>query len=1305
MTLSFLPGQPNVTQQTACQSTWCGHPILAYCSGNNLIILSDDFSKLQTLYLPSDCVAVDIDSENGWIAVAFGNLVHVYKPLYQVMKSPKWVLGTEIFHDNSQVNTLSWGATGELVIGSDYLSFWKIRDEFGKYKPYLLWTKKQFKPVYLCKISDDSQIIASMHKYSKIVKLWKRISIGGDEDVFDLTIISHPDFVTTLRWRRTHTSCSLQRNSHILYTLCQDRKLRLWTYYELDTRRNVQQWGVLSLGSETINFCAILDSWLVEIVFAGVKTSTNLFFSTNVPDIVATGDAEGNIVLYALDNLSHDPPKLMATRRLKTTSVQAPFHVFKPYILYFAEPQAYTKQKTEISLIVHDIRGVVRHELIDLPLLLSSANDGTCFELEHKFTGHEKSIQKLARSSDGESLVTLSRFTENSVWVPERLAEGMHLRKKNIIHSEVPVREVVVLEKGSLVVGLLENLKLVLWKCPDVRGSKNSVPQGEFSLEASDGLPMLLLNTPEKKHRHNVHYIAVVYSTGQTKGFEITFQKGILPVASGRIELEGDNEIYKLSAIDPVNYGFLADRSLISVINRKGIVRAYKAIVQLDKNKGIDWVKTNEVNTGLIDSAHISGSSINKMCIVDKTQKTLTLWDMKRSFLEYRHTFDDKIVDIDWTSTKFSQSVLSVGFETEVLLYTQLRYDYTTKNPSFLPVEKIDISQHTSHAIGDSVWLTDGTLVIASGNQLFVKDKSLDLDDPFTSQSIGSRKILSNDILHLSGVLNGPLPVYHPQFLIQALYAQKVCLVREILLKLFLKLRDFEFNSFDIATLGSDLEFSSAKFLHDGDKSYKYDLYPEPYTAFTPKVAEALRQKLMEIALPFLTRHQQVTLITIIEAIEDIDQNEKAVDYCGLMFILGLKLLNSHKATQKSISMRDVLWAIHSANKNILFLSLKPSLTSWDHARESRVSFWLENRDLVKTFEDIAKYEFNKDGRRDPTNCAIFYYALKKKHILMGLWRVSAAHPEQQKILKFLNNDFNERRWKTAAFKNAFVLLSKHRYMDAACFFLLAGSLKDAASVLMKQCDDICLAVGVCRVYEGDSGPVLRELLLRNVLPGAIENSDRWVASFFYSVTGNPALANEALLKAPACIEENEKVVENYNVVNQSFLVEDPALLHLYRIVRDRSPCNSKKEAHMNGSLEYDTLARVVGIYSRMGCDYLGLSVVKNWVFCDVDWASRNKADKEAYADGFMNKENAEVSNMQSKPGPSDVKHQAQPRNILDEFFGPQSPKSAPKSSFINSSSNESPEVPRVSDHFEKAGKSSPAKSFKKPPNLLDAFM
>ena len=157
--------------------------------------------------------------------------------------------------------------------------------------------------------------------------------------------------------------------------------------------------------------------------------------------------------------------------------------------------------------------------------------------------------------------------------------------------------------------------------------------------------------------------------------------------------------------------------------------------------------------------------------------------------------------------------------------------------------------------------------------------------------------------------------------------------------------------------------------------------------------------------------------------------------------------------------------------------------------------------------EVIARNEYMAGDNRDPTACSLFYFALGKVKLVHGLWRQAAWHKEQQPMLKFLNNDFNQARWRTAAQKNAFALLSKRRFGAspfsrpyrilmprplhteyAAAFFLLGGSLKDAVNVCVRNLQDFQLAVALARVGEqGDEGPILKGILTSTVIPTAFK--------------------------------------------------------------------------------------------------------------------------------------------------------------------------------------------------------------------------
>ena len=80
--------------------------------------------------------------------------------------------------------------------------------------------------------------------------------------------------------------------------------------------------------------------------------------------------------------------------------------------------------------------------------------------------------------------------------------------------------------------------------------------------------------------------------------------------------------------------------------------------------------------------------------------------------------------------------------------------------------------------------------------------------------------------------------------------------------------------------------------------------------------------------------------------------------------------------------------------------------------------------------EVVGRTEYIRPDRedKDPITAMLFYLALRKMHIVTTFWKQAGGHSDQRSMLKFLVNDFEEQRWRTAALKNAFVLLSKQRF-------------------------------------------------------------------------------------------------------------------------------------------------------------------------------------------------------------------------------------------------------------------------------------
>lgn len=178
---------------------------------------------------------------------------------------------------------------------------------------------------------------------------------------------------------------------------------------------------------------------------------------------------------------------------------------------------------------------------------------------------------------------------------------------------------------------------------------------------------------------------------------------------------------------------------------------------------------------------------LKKAALVNSARSQLTIWDIGGSRLEFKEDYEQQnvIQDLDWTSTPDGQSILAVGFPYRVILLSQMRFDYLNRGPAWAQIREISIRELTPHPIGDSTWLGDGHLVIGTGNQMFVYDRrigSSDLAKP--DLRLPQRKDGTWDLFEAVQRFNGPLPVFHPQFLSQSVLCGKATLVRRILVAL-----------------------------------------------------------------------------------------------------------------------------------------------------------------------------------------------------------------------------------------------------------------------------------------------------------------------------------------------------------------------------------------------------------------------------------------------------------------------------------------------------------------------------------------
>ncbi|XP_032824724.2 dmX-like protein 2 [Petromyzon marinus] len=274
-------------------------------------------------------------------------------------------------------------------------------------------------------------------------------------------------------------------------------------------------------------------------------------------------------------------------------------------------------------------------------------------------------------------------------------------------------------------------------------------------------------------------------------------------------------------------------------------------------------------------------------------------------------------------------------------------------------------------------------------------------------------------------------------------------------------------------------------------------------TYFGPEQAQVLAGHLVQASLPGLSRLEQMHLMALADTVATTASqgSMESVDACGLRFLLAVRLhsfllsslppLHRAQLQHQGLSTCHFAWAFHSTSQEDL-LGMLPAMQradgpTWAELRAMGVGWWLRGRAALRLcMEKLAKVAFQRNN--DPLDAALYYLAMGKKGVLWGLFRSKG----DSKMTQFFSNNFGEERWRRAALKNAFALLGKRRFEQAAAFFLLAGALRDAIEVCLEKLNDIQLALVVARLQESntDAPATYRSILGcrvlgRNELSGA----------------------------------------------------------------------------------------------------------------------------------------------------------------------------------------------------------------------------
>ncbi|CUS15530.1 unnamed protein product [Tuber aestivum] len=1238
----LLPGKPQPSLQAVHTVEWGRKRIIAYVSGCALVLLSSVNRLIQTIYHDAEVFGVVVDEISGKIATVAKGRVFVYAPTGGEERFLKaW--------GNTRPSTVSWGGGEELLVGNTSLTLWSTLHT----PPKKIWEKPLANAVHIGEFSYDASLIASVGESDRLVKIWRRLSIGTEDVQFDFTYLPHPRAVTGIHWRRPFSR--EQSADNVLYTIAVDGVLRVWAPVYPHDLHLLQLWAIIdlresipdSLGGEKTTarrsdnrYVMFVDGCVFTHAAESAVCSVNegergqevfqrlVEVAKRSPEICVVFDGRGRMSAWGLENVG--------CRTRKTTNVFSVMHAENSGMEFVA------KGEQEVFVQFHSFSGGAGL------MVLAHAFDGRVFWYEARLdrfldpsprsrrasllgvlAGHSGPIETLVRTADGKSMLSSSHENELAVWSQSK-GDNIALSKQSSISPANRVHRAVILDNGNYVMTLHDG-HVVLWD--STQSVAKELERLDFKVA---GKMLCLLLLPEAQDGLKQYHVVALSSEMKGIAWGISLPQRPSELTDGTtgtrptvhefaaFALDMKEDLLMILPVDPVGWNATISgtldtfsREVAVTVDKSGLLQSWTAKVSPDES-GLRWLATSVVDTSIENPSLVKGSSIRKIALANSGRSELTIWDSRAAQLEYQQRFEsqDVIQDLDWTSTPDSQSILAVGFPHRVLLMCQLRYDYLSAGPAWASFRQINIQDITPHPIGDSLWLSNGSLVIGAGNQLFVYSRKVEeLDDLSKQLQLSSLKARLDDIFEIVSHLNGPVPVYHPQFLQQCILAGKSGLVEEILVRLHKELKNFHeeipldnFLGIPIDTfLAREEDLSTvkraSKLTGGFFGSYQEE---EELLYFDEALAKSLCSLLTRIPIPHLMGTEQINLAGIVECVAQVKEHRRSIDENGARYLLSFRQ-HGLRREPADMSYREVVWAFHSASQEILIDLVNNNAKGkmmWPQARESGIFMWLRDPEAIhKQFEIIARNHYTSTFEKNPIDCSLYYLSLKKKNVLIGLWRMASWNREQVTTQRFLANNFSDPRWKTAAMKNAYALMGKHRFAGqieyAAAFFLLADSLKDAVNVCFDRMNDMQLAIAVARVYEGDNGPVLRALLEDRILPLAVEKGNRWLATWAFWMLRRKDMAVRCLLSPLQSLttQGTDSPSTPTKIEARLFLADDPALVILYRQIREKTLQTLRGAEKISPEAESQFLLHTARLYDRMGCDLLALDLVRNWEF------------------------------------------------------------------------------------------------------------
>ena len=1222
---AIIPGRPQATPQALCTALWEGLRIVAYVSGNAVILLDGPQSLLQTIYVDDvdSLQSVVVEESSGKVAVSGRGRLLIYIPVGRDEGTLRWIEEHNIVLESSQASAaLSWASPEEILIGNTDLSLWNLPHHDA---PFLCWQETLPSAVRLAMFSHDASLLASCGHHDRLVKLWRRLSYEVDSTRFDASYLRHPAAVTDLHWRKPwHAEQNLD---NLLYTFCSDNSIRVFAQSEPHSRPVMQQIHeidmIASIQPRTLQdktasnrrYGFVLDSRdFASATERTVQSSPNpdgdhaiehlLEIARRSPEICVILDETGYISAWGLENAGYR--NRMPTTIFNVIHVKGLHIQFKPSHESMEDPVRFCvfaggMNAMSFTILVHHFHGRIDWYDAAIAHLFDSGPREDRTTMVSTWTGHSTPLEAIYQPPQSSRLLTRSRGGVGIVWQQSssamepplhrhaRVAMPDNLLDVYLLDDEIIVlldaRDLTIHNVRQSQAELVARKKLdadhdalVLIPLDDYRQLPTSALFATLHGDGSTNLWIVRSREPQQDDdmvngSHNPLELVCVFKMGIKQHTLLTTVPSFAKEASRRLFPEASITATVLTS------------------TKTGKVQRLRADVHFEDHKAT-WSTINEFDTGLQDITKMLASPLGFCGFVHSNERSLSIWDSSTGCieLEWKTRDEEAIENLAWTSDNFPTPMLAIGTAYHIYVVGQMQYNYSSEQEAWVLLKQIRTRDFATHPLGDFAWLRHGDLAIGAGQQIFVHE----------IQTLSGRNLLPSIAIH-----NGSRDLFHPKCLVQLALVDSFPLIHRLILELYVGLK---FHS-DDEILPSTLKLSLDDILrlcgNQGTDNNPKEALPEE--AFELDRAIQLLDRLETLHIEQLRGKSVEELRTVIETLCSLGRHRESLDKFGVRYSFLSQILNQDNRFLSNLRWREIVFASHSTSQEILVNQITESLPdsrlTWATASQSGMFLWLTDPVALATqMENVGRAEYTKTDDRNPVNASLYYLALRKKSVLQGLWRVCVGNREKENTVKLLSRNFNEPKWKQTALKNAYALLSKRRFDYAAAFFLLSGSLQDAVNVCVHQLGQIDLAIAIARVYEGrDDGAVLIDLLKTTVLPQAAETGNCWMATWAYQMLRNDADAIRALVRPlHEVISDTKSDIPNANVgtlVAKHWRNHEPALHMEYLYLRDKLIRANQWREVIRPKEEWNFVLRCARQYVRMGCDWLALSLLRNWKF------------------------------------------------------------------------------------------------------------